>query len=239
MDMRGHGFTQVDGPKKGYNVETLADDIGRLADHLGIDQFHLLTHATGGIAAFRFAMSNGNRVLSMMATDTDTGSATYPIDEYCEITDPQYEFPELSEIDKKRNRALSKNFRNGQWGEIINGTRATAKHNPFLTRLPVLSNQEQAFATYFACSSIGNPDNFADFIDEFYTSYDPQISGLRSITCPTLMLLGEHDRMFIKPAELIAREVANCTHVVMPGVGHMTAIEDPPALCQHLLDFLA
>ena len=55
-DMRAHGRTAVHGDPKGYDVETMADDIGALADHLGLDRFHLLTHATGGMVGLRYAM---------------------------------------------------------------------------------------------------------------------------------------------------------------------------------------
>ncbi len=236
MDMRGHGFTEVSGPQKGYNVATLCNDIETLANQLGLEQFHLLTHATGGIVSFQYAAQNPQRVLSLLATNT--GSATYPIDQFCEIDDPAYEFPPLSEKDQKRNRALANAFRGAPWGNICSANRATALHNPFLNCLPNTANPEQAFALYFACSAIGNPENFADFIDEFYTSYDPHIASLQKIQCPTLMLVGEHDRMFIKPAELVARHVKNCTHCIMENTGHMTAIENPTRLAESLFDFL-
>ncbi len=52
------------------------------------------------------------------------------------------------------------------------------------------------------------------------------------------MLLGEYDYLFIKPAEQVAREVPNCRHVVLEGMGHMTALENPQRLGDELLSFL-
>ena len=49
IDMRAHGRTVVESEPYGYDVDTMAKDFDDLADFLGIDKFHLLTHATGGM----------------------------------------------------------------------------------------------------------------------------------------------------------------------------------------------
>ena len=92
---------------------------------------------------------------------------------------------------------------------------------------------------YEACARIGDPDQLADFIESFYDDPNPRIRGLRNISCPCLMLLGEADVQFIKPAEQVAREVPNCTHRVLAGRGHMLALEDPQQLGDELLSFLS
>ena len=51
MDMRGHGRTVTDEDPKGYDEVTMGDDFTALADHLNIEKFHLLSHATGGMVA--------------------------------------------------------------------------------------------------------------------------------------------------------------------------------------------
>ena len=61
---------------------------------------------------------------------------------------------------------------------------------------------------------------------------------LKDVGCPTLVLLGEADIVFIKPSELMAREIPDVRHVVMPNVGHMTAIENAPGTIRELMDFL-
>ncbi len=79
----------------------------------------------------------------------------------------------------------------------------------------------------------------ADFMRSFYTNADPKIPLMRKIACPTLLIVGEYDEMFIKPNELLARIIPDARHVVMPALGHMTAIEDPPGLTAELLTFLS
>ena len=89
-----------------------------------------------------------------------------------------------------------------------------------------------------ACCANANPDNIADFIGSFFGDMNPQIAGLRGINCPCLMLEGEYDVQFIKPAEQVAREVPNCQHVVLDDMGHMLAFENPQKLLNELLSFL-
>ena len=40
------------------------------------------------------------------------------------------------------------------------------------------------------------------------------------------------------PAEIMAKEIPDVRHVIIPGIGHMTAIEDPEGFTREILDFL-
>ncbi len=237
MDMRGHGRTRVNATDKGYDVDTLAGDIGLLADSLGLDRFHLLTHATGGIVGFRYAMNHSDRLLSMMATDT--GSATVPTDGFAALTDPDIEVPQINITDLEEGRQLIAGFRGVDWETIFAAARQNAREHIYFNAMHCAVQPESAFAMYEACAVQANPDHLADFIESFYNDPDPQIAGLRGITCPCLMMLGEYDVQFIKPAEQVAREVPNCTHRVLDGMGHMLALENPQRLGDELLAFLA
>jgi len=236
IDMRGHGRTRVSSVDRGFDVDTMADDIGRLADSLGLERFHLLTHATGGIVGFRYAMTYSERLLSVMATDT--GSATLPSDDFAALTDPDVEVPKINISDLDEGRQLVAGFRGQSWDGIHAGVRAAAREHIYFNRMHAAVNPESAFAMYEACAVGGNPDELAEFVESFYNDLDPKIAGLRGIGCPCLMVLGEYDVQFIKPAELVAREVSNCTHRVLEGRGHMLAFENPQQLADELFTFL-
>ncbi len=83
-----------------------------------------------------------------------------------------------------------------------------------------------------------SPPALAEFYQTFYKDPDPMVEGLRQIKCPTLLLIGEFDYVFIKPTELMAKEIRDNRHVVMRGCGHMTAIEAPVWTAHEILDFL-
>jgi pimeloyl-ACP methyl ester carboxylesterase len=221
MDMRGHGRTRVDGPPWGFDVETLGDDVAALADHLGLERFHLLTHATGGMVGVRFAMRPHARLASLILTDTGSATAITPGD------------PET------RRRAMSQfaaSFEGKGWDEILQRTRK--QPGPFLFRLDQHRERERLWGIVGRIFRGGDPDTIARFIRSFYTDPDPRVEGLRRIACPTLVLLGEHDVLFVEPSRLMAREIPRARWVMLPGIGHMTAIEDPERTIGALLEFL-
>ncbi len=52
------------------------------------------------------------------------------------------------------------------------------------------------------------------------------VEGLRQIQSPTLVLLGEFDIVSLGPSNVFTREIPGARHVILDGIGHMTAIED-------------
>ena len=232
MDMRGHGRSVPTGEPKGYDVETIAADIGALAGHLGAERFHLLTHATGGMAGLRYAMHNSDRLLSLMSTDT--GSATVPIDQFC---DPEYDDHVYEKIDPSGN-PMAAAYDQMSVAELLRTARQ-GDGGPFLNRLNANPEPERCWRWVEEVISAGNPVCYAEFLRSFYDDPDPKVKLLRGIRCPCLVLLGEHDVMFIKPSRLLVRCIPTVKEVVLDGLGHMTAIEDPERTGDELLSFLA
>lgn len=226
MDMRGHGRTVVEGEPYGYDADTMADDFDALADHLGLVKFHLLTHATGGMVGARYAMTRSDRLLSLMLTDT--GSATQPEmpgvnrEEREERLRSLRESPELMEIPPLEERIAN----------------ARANPGPFLFKMAEHPDSERMWQIYEGFLRRGDPVAHRAFMLNFYTDPDPRVEGLRQMKCPTLILLGEFDIVFLEPSALMAKEIPNAKHVIIEGVGHMTAIEAPERTAKELLDFL-
>lgn len=220
MDMRGHGRTRVPAAAPGFDADTMAEDVGALADHLGIERFHLLTHATGGMVALHYAMSHGERLRSLVLTDTGAATALAP--------DPAA----IVAV----NDSIARHFEHRSWPEIFAANRE--RPEPFLHRLSHATEPVRCWTTVDAIMQLGDPDTLAAFCRGFYVDPDPHVERLRTIPCPTLVLLGEHDVLFIEPSRLLAREIPDAKHVVMPNIGHMTAIEAPEQLADELLRFL-
>lgn len=232
-DMRGHGRSTAPVGARGYDVDTVAGDLSALADHLGLEGFHLLTHATGGNVGVRYAMGRPARLLSLIATNT--GSATYPTDEAAETTDAATKF---GRIGTGRN-PMAHGFRGRPWAHILKAARDNASRDIFLNRMACAVDPGAAFAWYEACLRRGDPDTLSEFMNDFYTDPDPYIARLRAIRCPCLVLVGEFDRMYLKPSRQLAREIPDARLVVLEGRGHMTAFEDPERTAQEVLAFLA
>jgi len=232
-DMRGHGRTTEPADAPGYDVETMAEDIGAIADHLGLERFHLLTHATGGIVGLRYAMRHGDRLLSLMSTDT--GSATAPTDHYCA---PEFDDKDDYErLDPSQN-PMAVAYERLDPRSLLAKVRESGRTEPFLNRLDDNPESDRCWRMVGDVLSSSDHTRFPAFMRTFYDDLDPKVKLLRGIPCPCLVLLGEHDTMFIKPGELLARTIPDVEHVVLEGLGHMTAIEDPERTAAELLSFL-
>jgi len=223
MDMRGHGRTVVNGEPYGYDAGTIGNDFGALADALGLDRFHILSHATGGMAAVRYAMTTSERLMSLMLTDT--GSATAP-----EVpgVDPEQMRVGFALAAETRKTATTE-----EWMAL-----ARAQPGPFLFKMAEHPDSESMWAIYERFIRRSDPVAIRNFMMSFYVDPNPMIQGLRQIRCPTLVLLGEFDVVFRGPSETLAREIGDARHVILEGIGHMTAIEAPGRTTSEILDFL-
>jgi 3-oxoadipate enol-lactonase len=63
-DMRGHGETQIPGPDE-LSLTRLTLDVIELADHLGLERFHLAGSSAGSIVAMRTVIDYPGRVLTL------------------------------------------------------------------------------------------------------------------------------------------------------------------------------
>ena len=224
MDMRGHGRTVVDGEPYGYDVGTMANDFGALADGLNLDRFHILSHATGGMAAVRYAMTTSERLISLMLTDS--GSATIPQIPGVEMT---AEMRQEHQLAAEARKAVSVE----EWLAF-----ARAEPGPFLFKMAEHPDSEGMWKIYEGFLRRSDPTAIRDFMMSFYTDLDPMVAGLRQIQCPTLVLLGEFDIVFMEPSQIMAREIPDVRHVILDNVGHMTAIEDPERTIREIIQFL-
>ncbi len=244
MDMRGHGRTVVEGEIHGYDPDTMADDFDAIADFLGIERFHILTHATGGMVGARYAMTRSERLISLMLIDTSSNTLI-EIPDYRELTKDEKavrkkrteQWEKASEKEKEKMREA---WRVSALKMTVEERMADIRREPgpYLFKMAEHPGSEDMFKIYEGFLQRQNREAIMAFMANFYTDPDPRINQLRQIKCPTLVLLGEFDIVFLKPSELMAKEIPDTRHVVMEGLGHMTAIEDPERFIKEILEFL-
>ncbi|HEY8258982.1 MAG TPA: alpha/beta fold hydrolase [Gemmatimonadales bacterium] len=69
FDLRGHGGSEP--PRNGeYGITALADDIGAVADALGIERFTLVGHSMGAGVALAYAGAHPQRVVRLLLLDS-------------------------------------------------------------------------------------------------------------------------------------------------------------------------
>jgi len=244
IDMRGHGRTVVEGEPYGYDADTMAQDFDDLADFLGIDKFHLLTHATGGMVGARYTRKRSDRLLSSILTDTSSNTQI-EIPDYREFTEEEKkERTQRAEAWEKANEEERVRMREMWIAMEMNATiedRMAAirqEPGPYLFKMAEHPESERMLKIYEGFLRRQDRRAIINFMTSFYTDTDPRIEELRQVKCPTLVLLGEFDVVFLKPSQLMADEIPDVRHVIMPGLGHMTAIEDSEKFIAEILDFL-
>jgi 3-oxoadipate enol-lactonase len=214
LDMRGHGRSRtVKGPD-GFDVETMGDDLDALADHLRIDRFHLLTHATGGMVGVRYAMTRSDRLLSLVLSDATSATVVGDLAGYEPLAAARESRTWEQEWEERRRNP-----------------------GPFFFRIDANPDAERVWHLARLCFELGDLKINARFLRSFFNDTDPKVDGLRAIRCPTLVLIGEYDKVLMKPSRLMAEEIPGARLVILPGVGHMTALEDPEGTITALEEF--
>jgi pimeloyl-ACP methyl ester carboxylesterase len=114
------------------------------------------------------------------------------------------------------------------------------RQNPgeFLFKMAEHPNSEKMWDIWKEVQRVQDPETLMHFREVFYTDPDHRVEGLRQIKCPTLILVGEFDIVFLSASEIMAKEIPDSRHVIMPGVGHMTNIENLEGFMEEIFDFL-
>ena len=68
LDLRGHGKSEAPG-SGGYSVESVGEDVGAVADALGIERFALVGHSFGAGVALAYAGAHPDRVTRLLVAD--------------------------------------------------------------------------------------------------------------------------------------------------------------------------
>lgn len=67
------GFGESDKPEKGYDVDTLTNDVLGLVNHLKLKKVHLIGHSLAGNEMFHFAIKHPKRTLKLVFLDAGYG----------------------------------------------------------------------------------------------------------------------------------------------------------------------
>lgn len=212
VDLRGHGESRV--VEAPADMDTYADDVKALLDHLDISQAVIAGFSMGGYVAFAFYRRHPGAVKALVLADTR----------------PQ---PDTAEAAQGRRNTAQMVLDSQAITGVVDGTmlprmftEATAKNNlqlveharqiMYATPVPAVSADLLALA--------GRADS---------------VPTLETITCPTLIVVGEEDQITpLADAELMAARIPNARLEKIPGAAHLVPMEQPAAFNQALTRFL-
>lgn len=237
MDMRGFGRSFPNG-NTNFKVDAVAEDIGAVADYMGFDKFHLLTHATGGMVGTKYVITHPDRILSFIASDTASSTFFYDPQLASEEWDDK-EFPEVESLGEMQAKVIE-SF--GSYPAMMKGLIEDPDNHPLGPFYAGVRNNPDPQRCYEWSEDLFDTGQLkygvAFALDFGFNDADRHVKELRELPFPVLAMAGELDYALLPFTEAIARCAKDGRFHVFPGQGHMTAIEYPEDTFNVIYDFL-
>jgi 3-oxoadipate enol-lactonase len=210
LDLRGHG--ESDAPLWCYTMEQFAEDVKGLLDHLAIRQSVLAGLSMGGYVLFAFYRQYGDRVKALILADTRAGADTRE--------------------GKAARYAMAQTAYTESVSTVEEAMLPRLLSPTALREKPALVEEVRSIIRSTPLSGIvGDLMAMTDRVDS--------IPLLSSITCPTLVIVGEEDQA-TPPSEarLMAERIPGARLEIIPGAGHLANLEQPAAFNKAVITFL-
>lgn len=193
------------------SVEAAADWLADFTAAAGAERFSLVGHSLGGLVALHLAASHPDRIDRLVLIATAMHMPVHP------------QLLESARAGESRAVELIVGWSFGPRG------RRGGRSDPGTSAAVVVRRVLQRGLA----ASLG-PDLAAS--DQYQTG----ASSAALITVPTMVLVGSEDRMVLaKAAAQLAGAIAGAELAVIEGAGHMMTIEDPEAVQDVVVGFLA
>jgi len=208
LDQRGHGHSSKAGALDGYTIEQLVADLAGFLEAVGDGPVDLLGHSMGGRVALGLVLSRPDLVRSLILMDTSAWSFMPP-DEALRTMVSTY----ITDFDPSQGMPTTLSF-GGPEDVLIEAAVPAAWQK----------EKEAIFAGMdaYAVKAFGMA-LMADVADG-ETSLR---ADLPSVTCPTTVIVGEHDHPLVDQAPDLASEVADGRLSVIEGAYHSPQLTHP------------
>lgn len=212
-DLRGFGRSA--NPPAEFSHHT---DIATLLDYLQIEVAHIVGASFGGAVSIDFALAYPQRVTSLVLAAPALGGY-------------RFESAHMLDFFEAEEQALARN-------DIETAVELNLKmwldgfgRQPGVVSREIREQVREMQRTIFSQMQGEHGEE---------KEWSPAaIDRLEQITCPTMVIVGEHDAPeFGSIADQIARRIPNATHVILPAVAHLPSMEEPEEFNRLVLEFL-
>ena len=201
LDQRGHGHSTKTGRLKDYTIDQLVADLTGFLDGVGEGPVDLLGHSMGGRVVLGVVLARPDLVRSLVLMDTSAWSFLPPDKEIRAIV---HTF--IGSFDPAGGMPATLNM-GGPEDALIEA------HTPLEWR----NEKDAIFAGMdaYAVKGLG-----AELMGDVAEHDGSLRSRLSSVTCPTTVIVGEHDHPLVDQAPELTAEVANGRLTVIAGAYH-------------------
>lgn len=229
-DLRGHGASDAPEGESAYSLEIMAGDVLALADALGWDRFALVGHSMGGMVVQLAALSAPERLTALVLMDTGFG----PV-----VIDRSLAMGSVELVRASGMGALAELL--ASLPEGVNPLETVASRHLRQTRpsprggdAPAESWHAFSDAKLVAASSAMYAAMVPAMLDQ-----PGRLAALGDLAVPVLVLVGEHDVLFLDDSRRLAAAIPGAHLDVLPGAGHSPHHETPERWLATVLEFLA
>ena len=216
---RGYPPSDVPEALDAYSQDHAVNDLLGVMDALGIDRAHICGLSMGGYATLHFGIRHPERALSLVVAGAGYGSG--PADREAYVRDIE---ATAERFTREGMAVMSEVYTRGP-------TRVQ-----FIDKDPL---GWQEFRDQFAAqSALGHALTLRGVQLTRPTIFELE-AGMRSMTVPTLIVVGDEDEPCLEPALFMKRTIRSSGLVTLPRTGHTLNLEEPAAFNAAVDEFLA
>ena len=232
LDARGHGDSDHD-PEFRYSHSAVTRDVEAVVDELGIERFALVGHSMGGYASIRYAARHPDKIMKLVLIDAG---------------------PELSAASRagrgERREPPDASFASASdYATVLARMHphSPAAHLEHLARHWLREREDGRLVpkldpAFIRPKSASDPENRRSFDRARWAREEAERlrSGLREISCPTLVVRGERSRMLSADTveQMVSDGLRDGRSLTIEGAGHAVPVDAPQALADAVAGFL-
>ncbi len=210
-DLRGFGGSPLGDDEP--SLDAVADDVAAMLDGLGLDQVVLGGLSMGGYAAMAFLRRHPGRVSALVLADT---KAT----------------PDAPDAAANRERIAAQLDADGSADVLVSDVLPTLVGETTKRERPVVAGRVRGLVE-------AGPPAAAAWAQRAMAARPDSLPTLRASDLPTLVLRGDEDALSSQDdADAMVDALPRGRLVVLPGAGHLTAVETPEAFAAAVDAFL-
>lgn len=200
-DQRGHGESSNIGP---YNLYGLAADLIGFLNAMGIERCHVLGHSLGGMVVLRAMLAHPERFQSAILMDTAPFA--------------------MKLFGKKVRRQLGDIVLEGGCEALLQGMQGQPQNNSVQRGIDYLGEAEHWRRVRVKLEQM-DPQAFVD-LSETIDTQPSVLANLANITLPTTIIVGQHDKPFLKASKKMHKVLPNSELVTIADAGHCPQYEN-------------
>lgn len=214
-DLRGHGESPAPEGGKPWSIENVVADLYAVAEATTPDApFVAAGLSFGGLASLHFMKRHPERIAALALVGSGPG-----------FKNAEAAAGWAAQVERTANFLETRGF-----ADFVNGRAGTT----------CIGNRPELPAAQAAAKPIieQSVEGIARFGREISGPAPSVIDDLADMNVPAVVLVGEHDKAFLRAGEVMAAKLPQAHHAAVPDAGHIVNIEQADVFNSELAKFL-